>query len=54
MKVAFERIIEEFQDEAGGNKTELTYLMVIQDKLADIQEFARQELKRKHAATQPF
>ncbi len=47
MKIAFERIIEEFQDAAGSSKSELTYLMLIEDKLTDICEFARPEIKRK-------
>ena len=40
-----ERIIEEFQDEAGGNKSELSYLMLIEDKLTDILEFAKDDFK---------
>lgn len=45
-QVAFERIVEEFQDKAGGNKSDLTYLLLMEDKLSDICEFARQDFKR--------
>lgn len=44
-EVTFERVIEEFQDEAGGSKSELSYLMVIEDKLSDIADFAAPDFK---------
>lgn len=40
-----ERIVEEFQDEAGGSKSELSYLMVIEDKLSDILDFAKDDFR---------
>lgn len=38
--------MEEFQDEAGGSRSELTYLLLMEDKLSDICEFARPDFRR--------
>lgn len=49
-KVTLERIVEEFQDDAGGSKSELSYLMVIEDKLTDILDFAKDDFRSTAAA----
>jgi SNF2 family DNA or RNA helicase len=53
-RTARDAMIEEFQDEAGGSKSELSYLMVIEDKLTDILDFSKEDFRSTISIIQSF